>query len=140
MWLDAFVNENLGEEWTSGPKSPVPWLSIGKNNDCSNLCHCDQMLIIIGTDGGGEKNQALFVGCTVRECVADVDAAIAPCPGKATAFRHGGIVHHRVGGARVHHDEHGVRLCFVPRSDEPITVAVISAAKYGGAFHITAYR
>jgi len=31
-----------------------------KNNDCSNLCHCDQMLIIIGPMGRREESSAFL--------------------------------------------------------------------------------
>ena len=136
--LDAPVDEDLGEECASRLKRFVTRLAVGKYDDCGKLCHCDQVLVIIWADRVGDKPQALFVGGTVRECVADVDAAIFPCPRKAAAFRHGGIVDHWIRGARVHHDEHGMWLCLVPCSNESVAVAVIRAAEYGGAFYVTA--
>jgi hypothetical protein len=85
--------------------------------------------------------QALFVGGTVRENVADVDAAVTtPCPRKPATFRHAAVVHRFVRSARVHHDKHGMRLCLIPRSAKLIAVAFIRTAPYYcRAFHVTAY-
>ena len=104
------------------------------------LSHFDQVLVILWADRVFDDPQVLFVGGTVRESVADVDAAVLPCPRKPATFRHAAIVHILVRSARVHHDEHGMRLCLIPRSDEPIAVAVTRTAEYYGAvFHVRAY-
>jgi hypothetical protein len=136
--LDAFPDEDLGEKRASGLKTPVPWLAVGKYDDFSELCHCDQVLVILWADRVCDDPQALFVGGTVCESVADVDAAVTPCPRKPATLRYASIVHDCVRSARVHHDEHGMRFCFIPRSDEPIPVAVSRTAEYCGAFHVTA--
>lgn len=139
--LDAFADEFRGETRASVLKTPVPWLAIGKYDDFSDLCHFDQVLVIVWADRVCDDPQALFVGGTVRENVADVDAAVPPCPRKPATFRHAAIVHLLVRSARVHHDEHGMRLCLIPRSDEPIAVAATRTVEYcWGAFHVRAHR
>lgn len=139
--LDAFAYEDLGEKPASGLKTPVPRLAVGKYDDSSELCHFDQVLVILWAARVWDDTQELFVGGTVRESVADVDAAVnTPCPRKPATFRHAAIVHRFVRSARVHHDEHGMRLCLIPRSAKLIAVAFIRAAPYYcGAFHVTAY-
>jgi len=92
--LDAFADEDLGEKRASVLKTPVPWLAVGKYDDSSELCHCDQVPVILWADRVCDDPQALFVGGTVRESVADVDAAVIPCPRKPATFRHAAIVHH----------------------------------------------
>ena len=91
--LDAFADEDLGDTLALALKTPVPWLAVGKYDDSSELCHFDQVLVILY----GRVMivpQALFVGGTVRESVADVNAAVnTPSPRKPLAFRHAGIVH-----------------------------------------------
>ena len=92
--LDAFVDKHLGDTLTLGLKTPVPWLAVGKYDDSSELCHFDQVLVILWVDRVCDSTQALFVGGTVRESVANVDAALTtPCPRKPLAFRHAAIVH-----------------------------------------------
>lgn len=133
--LDEVLDEKLG----SVLKPPVPWLAVGKDDDLSELCHFDQVLLIVWADRVCDAPQLLFVGGTVRESVADVDAAIVPCPRKPLTFRHAAIVHLLVRSARVHHDEHGMRLCLIPRSLERIAVAVTRTSEYWwGAFNVTA--
>jgi hypothetical protein len=33
-------------------KTPVPWLAVGKYDDSSELCHFDQVLLIVWPDRG----------------------------------------------------------------------------------------
>lgn len=52
MRLDAFADEDLGEKRASVLKTPVPWLAVGKYDDSSELCHFDQVLLIVWPDRG----------------------------------------------------------------------------------------
>ena len=49
--LDAFADEDLGEQTSLAVlKTPVPWLAVGKYDDLRELCHCDQVLVILWAD------------------------------------------------------------------------------------------
>jgi len=137
--LDAFADEHFDETRALFLKTPVPRLSVGKYDDSSQLCHFDQVLVIRRALRVWDVPQALLVGGTVCESVADVDAAVnTPCPRKSLTFRDAAIVHRFVRSARVHHNEHGMRLCLVPRSLERIAIAVTRTAElWWGAFNIT---
>jgi hypothetical protein len=48
--LDAFADEYLGEKPASVLKTPEPWLAVGKYDFSGELCHCDQVLVILWAD------------------------------------------------------------------------------------------
>src|ERR1035437_3074408 len=136
--VDLF-DEETGEFFTARSQRLVLRFAVSKDHDCGFLSHFDQVLIILWALRVWDVPQALFVSGTVRESVADVDAAVIPCPRKPLTFRHAAIVHLLVRSARVHHDEHGMRLCLIPRSLERIAVAVTRTSEYWwGAFNVTA--
>ena len=137
----GLFDEETGEFFTARSQLLVLRFAVSKDHDCGFLSHFDQVLVILWAGRVFcDAPQVLLVGGTVRESVADVDAAVPPCPRKPATFRHAAIVHILVRSARVHHDEHGMRLCLIPRSDEPIAVAVTRTAEYYGAvFHVRAY-
>ena len=138
--FDAFADEHFGETRALVLKTPVPRLAVGKYDFFSEIRHCDQVLVILWADRVVGAPQVLFVGGTVRESVADVDAAVTPCLRKPDTFRHAAILLRFVRSARVHHDEHDMRLCLIQRSAKQIAVAFIRTAEYSvGAFHVRAY-
>src|ERR1022692_3692026 len=103
VWLDAVADEYLGQLLASVLKPPVPRLAVGKYDDFSELCHFDQVLVILWANRLYDDPQALFICGTVRESVSDVDASVTtPCPRKPLTFRHAGIVPLFVRHARVH--------------------------------------
>ena len=48
-------------------EAQLPWLAVGKYDDFSELCHFDQVLVILWAGSVWDDRQALFVGGTVRE-------------------------------------------------------------------------
>src|ERR1700733_13306841 len=111
-------------------------LSISEDDDSSFLGHLYDVSVILRAHRVGHLYEPLLIGGAIGECITDKDSAILPCPRKTTAFRHGRIIGQRIGGAGVHHHPHYVRLVFVPRAREPVTVAIGRATKDGAALYI----
>lgn len=91
--LDAFADEDICETQALVLKPPVSWLAVGKYDFFSELCHFDQVLVILWADRVFDGPQAFFVSSTVREGIANVDAAVTPRPRKPLTFRYAAIVH-----------------------------------------------
>ena len=138
--LDAFAAEDLGETQALGLKTPVPGLAVGKYDDFqralpfrSGACHS------LGRQRLRCPSSAFCRWHGTRKCCRR-RCRRNPTPSQTAHISPRWDRPPFVRSARVHHDEHGMRLCLIPRSAKPIAVAFIQTAPYYcGAFHVRAY-